>query len=168
MSSSFMSLPFWIPRGLGVVDGIARVCESELVLEFDVKESMFRIGTREVVLPFEEIESVAFKRRGLLRNALLFSARRLHPASSVPGSRAGQFALYIYAREQEQGQGGRVPAGLRPGPQRPEQYEGLAGPEPQKSPDTGRHHVGLRQLVSTARRAFRHATLFELRFQLVS
>ncbi len=95
MSSSFMSLPFWIPRGLGVVDGIARVCESELVLEFDVKESMVRIGTREVVLPFEEIESVAFKRRGLLRNALLFSARRLHPASSVPGSRAGQFALYI-------------------------------------------------------------------------
>lgn len=95
MSSSFMSLPFWIPRGLGVVDGIARVCESELVLEFGVKESMFRIGTREVVLPFEEIESVAFKRRGLLRNALLFSARRLHPASSVPGSRAGQFALYV-------------------------------------------------------------------------
>ncbi|QIN84780.1 hypothetical protein GBA63_20620 [Rubrobacter tropicus] len=95
MSSSFMSLPFWIPRGLGVVDGIARVYESELVLEFEVNESMFRIGTREVVLPFEEIESVSFRRRGLLRNALLFSARRLHPASSVPGSRAGQFALYV-------------------------------------------------------------------------
>ncbi len=69
MPSSFMSLPFWIPQGLGVVDGIARVCESELVLEFEVK-SMFRVGTREVVLPFEEIESVAFKRRGLLGNTL--------------------------------------------------------------------------------------------------
>ncbi len=95
MPSSFMSLPFWIPRGIGVVDGIARVCESELVLEFEVQESMFRVGTREVVLPFEEIESVAFKKRGLLRNTLLFTTKRLHPASSVPGSRAGQFALYV-------------------------------------------------------------------------
>jgi hypothetical protein len=95
MPSSFVSLPFWIPRGLGVVDGIARVCESELVLEFEVQESMFRVGTREVVLPFEEIESVAFKKWGLLGNTLLFTTKRLHPASSVPGGRAGQFALYV-------------------------------------------------------------------------
>lgn len=95
MPTSFMSLPFWIPRGLGVVDGIARVYESDLVLEFEVRESLFRIGTREVVLPFEEIESVALRRRGFLRNALLFSTRRLHPASSIPGSRAGQFELYV-------------------------------------------------------------------------
>jgi hypothetical protein len=95
MPSSFMSLPFWIPRGLSVVDGIARVYESDLVLEFEVRESLFRIGSREVVLPFEEIESVALRRRGFLRNALLFSTRRLHPASSIPGSRAGQFELYV-------------------------------------------------------------------------
>ena len=95
MPSSFMSLPFWIPRGLSVVDGIARVYESELVLEFEVRESLFRIGTREVVIPFEEIESVALRRRGFLRNVLLFSTRRLHPASSIPGSRAGQFELYV-------------------------------------------------------------------------
>lgn len=95
MPSSLMSLPFWIPRGLGVVDGIARVYESDLVLEFEVRESMFRVGTRELVFPFEEIESVVLKRRGLLRNILLFSTSRLHPASSVPGSRAGQFALYV-------------------------------------------------------------------------
>ena len=95
MPSSFMSLPFWIPQGLGVVDGIASVCESDLVLEFEVREGLFRIVTREVALPFEEIESVVFKKRGLLRNVLLFSTRRLHPASRVPGSRAGQFALYV-------------------------------------------------------------------------
>ncbi|CAA9519946.1 MAG: hypothetical protein AVDCRST_MAG12-3724 [uncultured Rubrobacteraceae bacterium] len=95
MPSSFMSLPFWIPRGLSVVDGIARVYESDLVLEFEVRESLFRIGTREVVIPFEEIESVALRRRGFLRNVLLFSTRRLHPASSIPGSRAGQFELYV-------------------------------------------------------------------------
>ena len=95
MSSSFMSLPFWIPRTLSVVDGIARVYESELVLEFEVRASLFRVGSREVVIPFEEIESVALRRRGVLRNALLFSTRRLHPASSIPGSRAGQFELYV-------------------------------------------------------------------------
>lgn len=95
MPSSFVSLPFWIPQGLGVVDGIASVRESELVLEFEVREGLFRIVTREVVLPFEEIESVVFKRKGLLRNVLLFSTRRLHPASRVPGSRAGQFGLYV-------------------------------------------------------------------------
>ncbi len=95
MPTSFMSLPFWIPQGIGVVDGIASVCESELVLEFEVREGLLRIVTREVVLPFEEIESVVFKRTGLLRNVLLFSTRRLHPASRIPGSRAGQFALYV-------------------------------------------------------------------------
>ena len=95
MPSNFMSLPFWIPRTLSVVDGIARVYESELVLEFEVREGLFRIVSREVVIPLEEIESVALKRRGFLRNALLFSTRRLHPASSIPGSRAGQFELYV-------------------------------------------------------------------------
>jgi hypothetical protein len=94
MPSSLMSLPFWIPRGLGMVHGIVRVCEGELAVEFEARESLFRIGTREVVIPFEEIESVAFK-GGLVNRTLLFATRRLHPASSIPGSRAGQFALYI-------------------------------------------------------------------------
>ncbi|MGI8910578.1 MAG: hypothetical protein ACR2JR_08495 [Rubrobacteraceae bacterium] len=94
MPSSLISLPFWIPRGLGVVDGIARVCETELVVEFEIKESLFRIGTKEVAIPFEEIESVALK-RGLLKNTLLFATKRLHPANGIPGSRAGQFALYV-------------------------------------------------------------------------
>ena len=93
MPSSLMSLPFWIPRGLGVVDGIARVCETELVVEFEIK-SMLGVGTREVAIPFEEIESVAFK-RGLFNNALHFATRRLHPASNIPGSKAGQFALNV-------------------------------------------------------------------------
>jgi hypothetical protein len=83
------------PRGFGgVVDGIARVCETELVLEFETRKSMFRMGTREVAIPFEEIESVTFK-RGLLKCTLLFVTRRLHPASSIPGSRAGQFMLHF-------------------------------------------------------------------------
>ena len=90
MSSSFMSLPFWIPRGFGTIDGIARVYEPEFVVEFESKESMFRIVTREVAIPFEEIESVTFK-QGLFNRALHFATRRLHPASS----RAGQFALNV-------------------------------------------------------------------------
>lgn len=32
MPPSLMGLPFWIPRALGVVGGVARVCEAELVL----------------------------------------------------------------------------------------------------------------------------------------
>ncbi len=77
-----------------MVHGIVRVHEAELVVEFEVRESLFRIGTREVVIPFEMIESVAF-RGGLFNRALLFATRRLHPASSIPGSRAGQFALHV-------------------------------------------------------------------------
>ena len=94
MPSSLISLPFWIPQGIGVVDGIARVCEAELVVEFEIRETMFRVGTREIAIPFEEIESVTFK-RGLLKSTLLFATRRLHPASSIPGSRAGQFMLHV-------------------------------------------------------------------------
>lgn len=94
MPSSLISLPFWIPRGLGFVDGIARVCETDLVVEFESRESMFRMGTREVAISFEEIESVAFK-RGLFKSTLLFASRSFHPASSIPGSRAGQFELHV-------------------------------------------------------------------------
>lgn len=94
MSSSFMSLPFWIPRGLGMVDGIARIGETELVVEFEAKVSMFRVGTREIAIPFEQIESVAF-RKGLFSNTLHIATRSLHPASSIPGSRAGQFVLHV-------------------------------------------------------------------------
>lgn len=94
MPSSLVSLPFWIPRGLGFVDGIASVYETELVVEFEAWESMFRMGAREAAIPFEEIESVALK-RGLLKSTLLFATKRLHPASSIPGSRAGQFALHV-------------------------------------------------------------------------
>ncbi len=93
MPSSLMSLPFWIPRGLGVVDGIARVCETELVVEFEIK-SVLGVGTREVAIPFEEIESVAFK-QGFFNNTLHFATRRLHPASNIPGSKAGQFSLHV-------------------------------------------------------------------------
>ena len=94
MSPSFMSLPFWIPRGFGMVDGIVRVCESELVVEFEAKVSMFRVGTREIPIPFEQMESVAF-RKGLFNNTLHIATRSLHPASSIPGSRAGQFVLHV-------------------------------------------------------------------------
>lgn len=80
-----------------MVDGIARVYETDLVVEFEAREGLFRIGTREVVVPFEEIESVVFK-AGLVNRTLLFATRRFHPASSIPGSRAGQFALHV-ARE---------------------------------------------------------------------
>src|SRR5918997_737377 len=90
MPSSFISLPFWIPQGIGTVDGIARVDESELVVEFEDREGMFRIVTREVAIPFEDMESVLF-RSGLFNRKLLFATKRLHPASS----RAGQFALYV-------------------------------------------------------------------------
>ncbi|MGI8860351.1 MAG: hypothetical protein ACR2HO_09405 [Rubrobacteraceae bacterium] len=94
MPSSIISLPFWIPQSFSVVDGIARVCETELVVEFEIQESMFRMGTKEVAIPFEEIESVVLK-RGLLKNMLLFTTKRMHPASSIPRSRAGQFALRV-------------------------------------------------------------------------
>lgn len=94
MPSSLMSLPFWIPRGLGMVDGIARVCETELVVEFEARVSMFRVSTREISIPFEHMESVAFK-KGLFNNTLHVATRSLHPASNIPGSRAGQFVLHV-------------------------------------------------------------------------
>ncbi len=94
MSSSLISFPFWIPRSFSVVDGVARVCETELVVEFEISEGMFRIVTKEVSIPFDEMESVVLKKR-LLKNTLVFTTRRLHPASSIPQSRAGQFALHV-------------------------------------------------------------------------
>lgn len=77
-----------------MVDGVARVCETELVVEFEISEGMFRIVTKEVSIPFDEMESVVLKKR-LLKNTLVFTTRRRHPASSIPQSRAGQFALHV-------------------------------------------------------------------------
>ena len=100
MPSSLISLPFWIPDGLGVTDGIAKVCETKLVLEFEVRGGLvgwIRLGVKEVAIPFDEIESVSL-RTGVFKSTLIITTKSLSPASDVPGGRRGQISLCV-ARE---------------------------------------------------------------------
>lgn len=93
-----MSLPFTI-RGVltGFVDleGVARLEDKELCLEFRMSSSLARFlrsSPREVRVAFEELEEAVFKQR-LCVGMLRLRARRLHIFSQVPGSVGSELRL---------------------------------------------------------------------------
>lgn len=103
MSSSLISLPVWILAGAREFDGIVRVCETELVLEFEHGGGLldlFESSVKEVAVPFDEIESVGLQ-AGLFRDTLVISVKSLSAASGVPGSRRGQIMLRTARRDRK-------------------------------------------------------------------
>jgi hypothetical protein len=97
MSSSLISLPIWIPNGLGASDGIARVHENELVLEFEVRDGVFgllKLGVKEISVPFTDIESVSFE-TGLFNDDLIVATKTLSSTSGIPGARRGVITLCV-------------------------------------------------------------------------
>lgn len=97
MPSSLISIPMWIPNGFGASDGIVRVYDTELVLEFEAKDGLmglFKLGVKQIAIPFDEIESVSF-RAGLFENVLTIATKTLSSTSGVPGSRRGIIQLHV-------------------------------------------------------------------------
>jgi hypothetical protein len=95
------SVPFTINvyGGLGECDGLLRPDGDALVLEFQVRDSMFgliRGKATTVRIPLADLEAVELRRVWLMRTrALVIQARSLLTVAAVPGSRQGRVELAI-------------------------------------------------------------------------
>ena|SRR5438876_6111568 len=77
------------------LEGIARLDESGLILEFSVKDALVGVlksKPKEVRLVFADIAEVTFK-GGLFRGELTLQTRRMSAIADVPGSSAGRLRL---------------------------------------------------------------------------
>ena len=104
MPSEELVLPFSIPdvyEGFAQAQGLARLRQDGLVLEFEVQDSIVglaRSGLKEVFIPLREIASVEVK-RGWLRTALVVHVKSLRIVEEVPNSRQGRVLLRVPRKE---------------------------------------------------------------------
>jgi hypothetical protein len=81
-------------------NGIAEVTDDALVLEFEVKDSIFgalKSKVREEIVPFDEITGVRLQ-RGMWNSKLTLQGRRLSTFSDVPMADGGEVTL-MFQRE---------------------------------------------------------------------
>lgn len=100
MIDDSISLPFRIPHlyaGFAEIRGILKGGKEGLVLDFELKESLFnllRLDSNVVRIPLVDIATVELK-KGWLRRWIIINANRLEALRQVPGSRAGEVRLRI-------------------------------------------------------------------------
>ena len=100
------SLPFFIPNvyeGLATANGMARITEAGLTLEFEVKDGivgMLKSGIREVLLPIDDLHRLEL-RKSWLKTRLFIRTHRMAAVSRIPGNHAGGIELGV-ARQDRQ------------------------------------------------------------------
>jgi hypothetical protein len=100
------SLPFSfanVYEGFAKAQGIVRVDEDALTLEFEIKDNFFGVlksGIKEVIIPIQYIESVTLN-KSLLRTALVVRVQSLKILSHIPKYNQGQLWLYISRKERD-------------------------------------------------------------------
>jgi hypothetical protein len=95
MFPQIASLPFRIINiylGLGTAHGVVRSTEAELILEFQIKDTvagLVKSPVTEIRIPMNELLSIELK-EGWFRQRLVIRARSLATLSSVPGHESGR------------------------------------------------------------------------------
>jgi hypothetical protein len=91
-------LPFTISgvySSLGELEGLARLEEGGLVLEFSVTDAfvgVLKSQPKEVLVAFADLAEATFK-RGLFSGKLIIRTRRMSAISDIPGSSQGELRL---------------------------------------------------------------------------
>jgi len=104
-----MSVPFKVDAvftSFADMNGIARVVENALALEFQVKDNLFGIiksAPREVHVAFTDLEEVTFK-RGWFRGVLVVRARRMSALAEIPGHDGAEIRLSFSRRHRDAAQ----------------------------------------------------------------
>jgi len=104
-----MSVPFSVDgvmTSFADLNGIARVEESGLVLEFQVKDNVFGIlktQPREIRIPFLELAEIT-ARRGWFGSVLVVRTRTLSALADVPGSDGAEIRLRCRRRHRDAAQ----------------------------------------------------------------
>ncbi|WP_414587834.1 hypothetical protein [Scytonema sp. PCC 10023] len=102
----FISLPFSIAnvyQGFAEANGIAKANEAGLILEFQVKDGLmgvFKSPIKEVQIPINEIFSVELQVIWFVTR-LIIRTKSIAILSDVPGSKAGQIALWIARKDRQ-------------------------------------------------------------------
>jgi hypothetical protein len=103
-ADALLPLPFSVARvhaGLSEATGLARLTESGLTLEYQVRLlGLIRFGIREITVPFGEIAAVHLK-KNLLQTRIVLQTRSLRTLGTMPGSRTGQLVLRVARRDRE-------------------------------------------------------------------
>lgn len=100
------SLPFSfanVYEGFAKAQGILRVDENALTLEFEIKDNLFGVlksGIKEVIIPIQYIESVTLN-KSWLRTALIVRVQSLKILSHIPKHNQGQLWLYISWKDRD-------------------------------------------------------------------
>jgi hypothetical protein len=100
MLTESISLPFDLPgvyQGLAEGRGMLRAHRDGLILEFQVKDSIFGMLTsdvKEVTLPIEEIASLEL-RKGWIRTRITIRTTSLKTLSAVIGSQGAEITLRV-------------------------------------------------------------------------
>lgn len=94
------SIPFTLPdlyASLAEGNGLLRVEEDSLVLEYQVKDSVIGIlksSLKELRIPLREISSIRFVKK-LIKSRLFIKTHRMNTLAKFPGSEQGELKLYI-------------------------------------------------------------------------
>lgn len=100
------SLPFSIPEvyeGFAHAQGLMKVVENDLVLELEVKESIFdwiKLSRQSIAIPLAELESVTFK-RGWFRDTLTVRVASLACLKDVPKHGNGRLKVCLSRQDRE-------------------------------------------------------------------
>ena len=89
--------------GLADCQGLIRLDDKDLCLEFQVKDNIVGVlkgSVKEIRIAIRELSSVRLERRWFgLVNKLLIQANRLEPVQDVPGMNQGRLVLGIARRD---------------------------------------------------------------------
>ena len=104
---SSVTVPFKMPdvfAGFAEGNGLAKASESELTLEFVLKDSVlnvFKTDIKEIRIPRSEIDTVHF-RQGWFINKLRIRVKSMRWLADLPGSDSGEVTLHVARRDRAQ------------------------------------------------------------------
>ena len=98
------SIPFRITdlfSGFAEARGLMRVAEEGIRLEYQVKDAligMMKSSIRELLIPYEEIESIVFRRRWW-RRSIEIRTKSLRIPASIPGQSGSSITIRVQRRD---------------------------------------------------------------------
>ncbi|MBD2451308.1 hypothetical protein H6G76_30115 [Nostoc sp. FACHB-152] len=106
MIQPLITLPFVIPdiyAGFAEAQGIIRIEDNTLILEFVIRDSLvglLKSGVKEIRIPISEIVSVTLN-KGWFKISLIIRTQKLSSLGNLPKQEAGQIKLSLLREDGE-------------------------------------------------------------------
>lgn len=106
MITQYTVLPFLIPEvyaGFAEAQGIMRVDDNTLTLEFEIRDSLvglFNSGMKEIEIPLKEVISITLN-KGWFKIAFIIRTQKLNSLGNLPKQQRGQIKLYLSYEDEE-------------------------------------------------------------------